>query len=241
MSGVLSAVLVVVAVLAAPRAGGAARLRVGALTAGSRTARGRRGGRSPARSLCGGAARHADVVALAEHLAGALRAGLAPARAWATLAARSGSARSAPQATAEAVLPWIELGVPTGRALREVARPSAGSPLVPLAVALDVCDRTGAPAAEVLDGLAAALRAEDAASHETMLALAAPRATVRVMTALPAVGLGMAALLGADIVHILVGTTAGRLCLAAGAAFWAAGHWWIRRLVATADPLGGPR
>jgi Flp pilus assembly protein TadB len=58
------------------------------------------------------------------------------------------------------------------------------------------------------------------------------------MTALPAAGLGMAALLGADVVHVLAETTLGHLCLAAGGGLWAAGHWWIRRLVAAA---GAPK
>jgi tight adherence protein B len=220
-----SAILVVLAVLAVPRPGAEARLRLRRLTRREEGAA-RTGSRATA---------SADVVTLAEHLAVALRAGLAPARASAMLAARAGPAAR----TAQAALPWVEIGVPTGRALWQALRPCAGSPLVPLVVALDVCDRTGAPAAEVLDGLAAALRAQQAAADEIAVALAAPRATVRVMTALPAAGLGMAGLLGTDVVHVLVGTTAGHACLAVGGAFWAAGHWWIRRLVAAAT-LAGP-
>jgi tight adherence protein B len=228
--GVLSGVLVVLGVLAVPRRGEAALLRLGRVPAAQRTARAAAGARPRRRDRGGGAVRRADVAALAEHLAGALRAGLAPARAWAALAARPGPAAL----TAQAVLPWIELGAPTGRALWEAARPSADSPLVPLVVALEVCDRTGAPTAEVLDGVAAALRAEDAAAHEIAVALAAPRATVAVMTILPVAGFGMAALLGTDVVHVLAGTTVGRVCLAVGSGFWAAGHWWMRRLVAGA-------
>jgi tight adherence protein B len=226
----LPAILLALAVLAVPAAGGAARLRLRRLTLDRRARQEAEGAGSPGPGRGPGGDRHLDVAALAEHLAGAMRAGLPPGRVWATLAARPGAGAR----TAEGVLPWIELGVPSGRALWEAARVSRGSPLLPLVVALDVCDRTGAPPGEVLDGLVAALRAQDAAAHETAVALAAPRATVRVMTALPAVGLGMAALLGADIVHVLVGTPIGRGCLALGGALWAAGHWWIGRLVAAA-------
>lgn len=213
---VLAALLVATAVLAAPRADLAARRRLRRLTARSKPA--------------GGQAGHADVTGLTEHLASAFRAGLAPSRAWAALAAQPGPWSP----FAQAVLPWIEIGMPAGRAVSEAARPSSGSRLIPLIVALDVCDRSGSPTADVLDGLAAALRAEEAAAHERAVALSAPRATVRVMTALPAAGLGMAALLGADVVHVLVATTAGHVCLAVGCAFWAAGRWWIGRLVRAA-------
>jgi tight adherence protein B len=229
---VLPAVLLALAVLAVPAAGGTARTRLRRLTPAGDARRRAEGPGSPGRARRVDGDGQVDVAVLAEHLAGALRAGLPPGRAWATLAARGGAGAR----TAEAVLPWIELGAPPGRALWEAARPSRGSPLLPLVVALDVCHRTGAPAGEVLDGLAAALRAQDAAAHETAIALAAPRATVRVMTALPAVGLGMAALLGADVVHVLVGTATGRGCLALGGGLWALGHWWIRRLVAAASP-----
>lgn len=217
---VLAAVLAAAAVLTGPGRGAAARARLVQLARPAGDP-----GRNAARR-----GRDVDVVALAENLAGAHRAGLGPTAAWAALAARGGAAGRA----AAAVLPWIDVGVPPGRALRRAARPARGSPLVPLALALDVCDRTGAPAADVLDGLSAALRAEEAAEQEADAALAAPRATVRVMSALPAVGLAMAALLGADVLHVLVGTAVGRVLLVVGGGLWAAGHWWIGRLVAAA-------
>jgi tight adherence protein B len=222
-AGVLSAVLVAAGVLVTAGRGAAARLRLTQLASPDRQVGGR-----PARRL-------GEVVALAENLAAAYRAGLAPRAAWTALASKGGPAGW----TARSLLPWIDIGVTPGQALSRVTRPRGGSPLVPLVVALDVCDRTGAPAADVLDGLAAALRAEQAAAQEAEVALAAPRATVRVMTALPAMGLGMAALLGADVLHVLVGTTAGRVLLLLGSGLWAAGHWWIRRLVATARAPSG--
>ncbi|MGZ4649612.1 MAG: type II secretion system F family protein [Kineosporiaceae bacterium] len=171
----------------------------------------------------------ADVADLAERLAAGFRAGLPPARAWSALSARGG----APAATVGAVLPWLAMGIPSGQALRRAAAPAPPA-LLALAVALDVCERTGAPTADVLDGLAVALRAEVAAAHEREVALAAPRATARVMSGLPAAGLAMAALLGADTFGVLTSTWAGRACLIGGGGCWACGHWWIRRLVAAA-------
>jgi tight adherence protein B len=178
----------------------------------------------------------ADAVAtLADRLAGVARAGLPPSRVWAVLAGRPG-----PHAPlAREVLPWLAVGVPAGRALRAVAtRPGSGPPadLACLAVALDACERAGAPLAPALEGLAAALRSQEEARRERETALAAPRATAAVMTALPAVGLLLGAALGADPLAVLAGTTAGRASLVLGVAFWATGRWWIRRLVALAEP-----
>jgi tight adherence protein B len=175
------------------------------------------------------------VAALAERLAGIARAGLPPARVWAVLAARPG-----PHAgLAAAVLPWLDAGVPAGRALGVVAArsPSAGglrAHLSCLALALDACEHAGAPLAASLEGLAAALRAQEEARRERETALAAPRATAAVMTALPGVGLLLGAALGADPLAVLAGTPLGRGSLLLGGALWLAGRWWIRRLVAVA-------
>jgi tight adherence protein B len=109
---------------------------------------------------------------------------------------------------------------------------------VPLAAALDVCERSGAPTADVLERLAAGLRAEAAAATEARIALAAPRATAGVLSLLPVAGLGLGALLGVDTVRVLVSTPAGHACLVLGIAAWAAGRWWASRLVASARSAG---
>ena len=108
----LAALLVVGAILAVPRAGVAAGLRLRRMT--------------PRAEPMRGLARPGDVTGLAEHLASAFRAGLTPSRAWAALAVQPGPWSG----IADAVLPWLEIGMPAGRALSEAARPSPGSPLV---------------------------------------------------------------------------------------------------------------
>jgi tight adherence protein B len=175
------------------------------------------------------------VAELAERLAGIARAGLPPSRIWALLAARPG-----PHALlAAAVLPWLHAGVPAGRALGALAGGAgrtalAGPQLSCLAAALDACERAGAPLAPTLDGLAAALRAQEEARRERETALAAPQATATVMIALPAVGLLLGAALGADPLAVLAGTPVGRAALVLGGMLWLAGRWWIRHLVAVA-------
>jgi hypothetical protein len=59
-----------------------------------------------------------------------------------------------------------------------------------------------------------------------------------VMSVLPVAGLALGALLGVDTLHVLLVTGPGHLCLLSGAGAWAAGRWWIRRLVRTAEAAG---
>ena len=239
----LAAALVAVAVVIAPRAGQASRWRLrrwsgavhpGAVHPGAvHPGAGRPGAAGQSRRVLS----TRETAALTDGLAGGLRAGLGPARAWSALAGRG----VAPSDVVRGVLPWLELGLTSGQALRRACGPP-GTALVALAVALDVCERSGAPTADVLEGLAAALREEDAAAVEREIALAAPRATARVMAALPAVGFGMSTLLGADTLGVLTMTWPGRACLVVGGTLWTVGHWWIRRLVASAagtDPGEG--
>jgi tight adherence protein B len=218
---------------AAAAAGVLVALAVGALPP--------RGGRSRDRALRlrpgpgrpGGAGPVPDAADLAEHLAAAFRAGLPPSRTWALLAARPGPFAG----LAAAVALRLELGLPSGRSLL----PSAGrrgAVLMPVAAALDLCERSGAPTADVLERLAAGLRAEAAAATDARIALAAPRATAGVLSLLPIAGLGLGVLLGVDTVHVLVSTPAGHACLLLGVAAWAAGRWWIHRLVASARSAG---
>jgi len=238
---IVAGALVALAVLAVPASWERSRRRLDRLRALSASRRSAAAaapaaaaGRISSTGPAGPAAdRTLDVADLAEHLAAAFRAGLPPSRTWALLAARPGP--FAPLAAA--VAQRLQLGVPGGRALwQSAARGRAAA--VPLAAALDLCERSGAPTAEVLDGLAAGLRAEEAAAAETRIALAAPKATAAVMSVLPVAGLGLGALLGVDTLHVLLVTGPGHLCLLSGAVAWAAGRWWVRRLVRTAEAAG---
>lgn len=214
---VIAGLAVVAAVLVMPRRDAAARRRL--LTAPAP---------GPALAVD-------EVAGLAERLAGVARAGLPPGRVWGVLAARPGPYAG----LAAAMLPWIDAGVPAGRALRAVSRRGAGPAgaapdLACLAVALEACERAGAPLAASLDGVAAALRAQQDSRREREAALAAPRATATVMTALPAIGLLLGAALGVDTLAVLTGTGAGRVALVLGGTFWFLGRRWTSRLVAAA-------
>jgi tight adherence protein B len=103
-----------------------------------------------------------------------------------------------------------------------------------LAACFDIAEASGCPLADVLTRFAAQLEAEDDAEAARQTALAGPRATVRLLTWLPLLGLGLGMLLGVDPVRILLGTPYGIAALATGVALAAAGRIWSARLVRAA-------
>jgi tight adherence protein B len=103
-----------------------------------------------------------------------------------------------------------------------------------LAACFDIAEASGCPLADVLTRFAAQLEAEDDAEAARETALAGPRATVRLLSWLPLLGLGLGMLLGVDPVKILLGTPYGIAALAMGVALTAAGRIWSARLVRVA-------
>lgn len=104
---------------------------------------------------------------------------------------------------------------------------------------LAACWRIGAERggtlATVLDGLAGALRDEEAQRQEVSVQLAGPRATARLLAALPLLGMGMAAALGAHPIPFLCCTLPGLACLITGTALNVLGLHWTRRLARAAE------
>jgi tight adherence protein B len=104
---------------------------------------------------------------------------------------------------------------------------------------LAACWRIGAERggsfASVVDGLAAALRDEQAHREEVMAQLAGPRATARLLAGLPVLGLAMGGALGAHPLMFLFGTLPGLVCLILGVGLDVLGLWWTRHLVAAAE------
>ncbi|MBT2206814.1 type II secretion system F family protein [Actinomadura sp. NEAU-AAG7] len=109
---------------------------------------------------------------------------------------------------------------------------------------LAACWRIGAERggtlATVLDGLAAALRDEEALRQDVTVQLAGPRATARLLAALPLLGVAMAAALGAHPISFLCGSLPGLACLTTGVGLNATGLWWTRRLARAAESPGRP-
>ncbi|MEC5179760.1 hypothetical protein [Arthrobacter sp. CG_A4] len=161
-------------------------------------------------------------------------AGLAPASVSMLAAARSAAMRGSPVGAA---IRTAGAG-PGGRGTRKVGRGSlAGNDRrvwAELAACFDIAEASGCPLADVLTRFAAQLDAEDDAEAARQTALAGPRATVRLLTWLPVLGLGLGMLLGVDPLRSLLGTPLGTAALAAGLALTAAGRIWSARLVRSA-------
>jgi tight adherence protein B len=108
-----------------------------------------------------------------------------------------------------------------------------------LAACLDVAQASGAPLAEVLARFAHQLEADLDAFAVRQTALAGPRATVRILTWLPFLGLGLGLLMGVDPLSVLLGSPIGLTALASGVLLMVLGRWWSNKLVRIA--AAGPR
>lgn len=104
---------------------------------------------------------------------------------------------------------------------------------------LSACWRIGAERggtfATVIEGLAVALRDEEAQRQEVASQLAGPRATARLLAGLPLLGLAMAAALGANPLAFLFGTLPGATCLSLGVGLDILGLLWTGRLARAAE------
>lgn len=151
-------------------------------------------------------------------VASAVRAGAAPAAAWAGLGVRCVD------------------DVPVRRDLVGLG----GSPSTTAAVraAAGVTARSGAPPAAVLESLAAALELDAEVELRRRAALAGPSASARLLGWLPVVGLALGAAVGADPFAVLLDGGAGSALLAAGVGAASVGRAWTARLVRSASAAG---
>jgi tight adherence protein B len=182
----------------------------------------RRSGRRKRAGLKRGA-----VLETCDQLAAELRAGQPPAGAlahaaelWPELEPAAAAAR---------------LGGDVPDALRSLSNQRGAEPLAALAAAWQVAMRSGAGLAGVLDRMAEALRVEDATRREVAAALGPPRATARLLAALPVFGLLLGTGVGADPWSFLFETPLGVCCLALGTCLALAGLAWVERLADSAE------
>jgi hypothetical protein len=174
-----------------------------------------------------------DAAQLCGRLAALSRAGLLTGRLWPVLAQGRGPAAEVASTVAAMTL----VGGSAADGLRLASTRVQGDGVEALrwlATACEVIERSGAPAALVLDRIGEGLLAEIARADERAVALAGPQATATVLTCLPLAGLVLAPILGIDPLGALAGTWVGRVCAATGGALWLIGRWWTARLVAHA-------
>jgi tight adherence protein B len=168
-----------------------------------------------------------DVGAFCDAVAAELRCGTPADRA---LVLAEGAALVPRGAAAAAI------GEPIAEALAADARQARSAALAAVAACWSAAADGGASLAGGLDRAAGLARAEQRISADLATETAGPRATARTLAALPLVGAGLGQLLGADPLAWLIGTPAGRVCLAAGAVLQAVGLLWSRRIIAKAQP-----
>jgi tight adherence protein B len=100
-----------------------------------------------------------------------------------------------------------------------------------------VAEASGAPLAGVLHRFAGALDQDIDAAAQRETALAGPRATVRVLVWLPAVGVLLGFLMGSDPVRVLTGGPLGWLLTAGGTALIVVGRCWSAVLLGRAESV----
>ncbi|WP_181429098.1 type II secretion system F family protein [Curtobacterium sp. MCSS17_008] len=142
--------------------------------------------------------------------------------------------------TLDRVAVLVGAGVPPPRAWALVGgRPDHVSPAWrDVRVVLEVAARTGAPSARALRALSTAMRRSAAADRAVRVALAGPRASARVVLALPLLGLGLGSSWGAGALEVLLTRPLGWACCVLAAGLVVVAQRWSRRLVLRATPDG---
>ena len=111
----------------------------------------------------------------------------------------------------------------------------------PVLAHLAACWRVGAESGTGLAAAVARLAATARAAEDVRVdlegQLAGPRATARLLGALPAVGIAFGMMMGSDPLAWLLTSVPGRACLLAGLVLTAAGTWWTGRIASRVERL----
>ncbi|MFF5080680.1 hypothetical protein ACFY36_26810 [Actinoplanes sp. NPDC000266] len=94
-----------------------------------------------------------------------------------------------------------------------------------------LAERTGAPAADLVEQIEADARAADRAAASASAQAAGAQATAVLLAALPVGGIGLGLLIGADPVYVLLHTPLGGACALVAVFLQGAGFIWAERLV----------
>ncbi|MFI0486469.1 type II secretion system F family protein [Actinomadura sp. 9N215] len=172
--------------------------------------------------------RRASVIELCDAMAAELAAGRTPDEAF-----TAATTVLDPHIAKE----FVGLPDPPSDHLAELADRPGAEGLRLLAACWRVGAERGGTLATVLDGLATALRDEESQRQDVSVQLAGPRATARLLAALPLLGLAMAAAMGAHPLPFLLGTLPGLVCLITGVSLNLTGLFWTRYLAKSAESL----
>ena len=98
-----------------------------------------------------------------------------------------------------------------------------------------VSERSGAPAAAVLDRVEQDLRARQGQRREVAAALAGAQSTGILLAVLPLLGIGLGAGMGARPLTVLLAHPRGQVALLTGVVLDALGVLWTSRIIAAAE------
>ncbi len=193
-----------------------------------------------------------EVLALLDALGPALRAGLPPGDALRAAAPDGpsdpagvvmGEDRPAPQGTGAVaveghpvsrllrdLLRAADRGEPLSLVWRDGAERGGSSDLTLVASAWELCERLGAPLASTVTTVASVVRRRVEVERRAAAALAGPRASMVVLTALPLAGPLLALVMGLSPVD-LYASPPGAAALGVGLVLLLVGRWWGARLV----------
>ena len=93
-----------------------------------------------------------------------------------------------------------------------------------------LAERTGAPAADLVERIEADARAADRAVAAAAAQAAGAQATALLLAALPVGGIGLAFAIGADPLHVLLRTPVGAACAIGAVLLQCGGLLWTERL-----------
>ena len=167
-------------------------------------------------------------IAAVENCAHLLKVGMTPQAVMTTLSRHNDALAPISRA--------ISLGEEPGRAIAtrsSALSETAAHVLSGMAAVWTVSERSGAPAAEMILRYAAAQRDALDAERERRIAMAGPRSTVRVLSWLPLIGVGLGLLIGVRPLELISGLP-GQLSIGAGL-LYGAGRWWMRTMMLRAQ------
>lgn len=168
-------------------------------------------------------------ISAVENCAHLLKVGMTPQAVMATLSRQN--AQLAPISRA------ISLGEEPGRAIatRGAELPGAAAEVFAgMSSVWTVSERSGAPAADMILRYARAQRSALDADRERHIAMAGPKATVRVLSWLPLIGVGLGLLIGVKPAELFSGLP-GQLSIGGGIVLYLLGRWWMRRMMVRAE------
>ena len=169
------------------------------------------------------ASRARDIASLTAALATELRSGQAPDDAWQHV--QAGGLGFVPGLVVE--------GADVVAVLQRCAQLPGWSGLAAVAACWRLADTAGAGLADALDRVGEAMRQEHEVASEAQGQLSSTRATAVLLATLPIAAIAMGSVLGADPIGVLLGSSVGLGCLAAGLALSALGWWWIAKQIAS--------